>query len=264
MTLAGAKALALKAIVELETALLRQPPAGVTHEAVADFFGRYRRRLTQEFRVLLRQAPRQPLCTICRRQRGTNLDCERCESFRWMRDNPPTEAEKEASRAQLRQAVAEAKAREQTRRSRLEGRLVLIGLVGCGRTKAPAERAAKDLYLGTLFQSARAYAEAFCDEWIILSARHGVLPPDDLVEPYEQSMSSMRLSEREAWGQRVSSSLNERYRGLRVRYVGLAGSEYLRHLRLQAPLDEPLDRMGIGTRIKYLRDAVTEATGDSR
>lgn len=255
MTLAGASALALQAIAQLEAALFRHPPAGATREDVSDFFARHRKRLARALKALLRAAPREPLCSICRAQRGTNLECERCASFRWMRDNPITPAQRAAYQAELRQSEAAAQAVEQARRARLQGRLILIGLVGCGRTKAPSERPAKELYLGTLFRSARAYAEASCDEWVILSARHGVLLPDDMVEPYERSMSSMRLSEREAWGQRVSSTLNQRYRGLQVRYVGLAGAEYLNYLRLQAPLDQPLQGMGIGARIKYLREA---------
>jgi len=178
-----------------------------------------------------------------------------------MRDNPPTEAEREALDAELRQAEATKLAIEQARRARLQGRVVLVGLVGCGRTKAASEQPAKDLYLGTLFKWARAYAETFCDEWVILSARHGVLLPDELVEPYEQSISSMRLTEREAWGERAASYLNQSYRGLRVRYVGLAGWEYLRHLRLQAPIDEPLSGKGIGERTKFLRDAVRQTQG---
>lgn len=259
MTVAGARALALQGISELETLLLRQPPTGATREHVADFFARNRKRLARAISTLLRAAPRQPLCSICRRQRGTDPECDRCAAYRRMRDNPLTEAELTKIREERMAREAREQEKEDTRRARLRGHRVLVGLVGCGRTKAPTARTAKDLYLGSLFQAARAYAELLCDEWVILSALYGVLTPDQIVEPYDWTLSSMRLTEREAWAQRVSSHLNQRYRGLQVLYIGLAGSEYLRYLRLDAPIDQPLRGMGIGARVKYLRDAVKES-----
>lgn len=41
--------------------------------------------------------------------------------------------------------------------------------------------AARSAYVGSLHKACRNYAEAFCDQWVILSAKHGFLLPDDIV-----------------------------------------------------------------------------------
>lgn len=259
MTRAGAKALASEAIVELEKLLQRAPPVGTMAADVVGFFGRHRQQLVKALALLLREFTRQPLCSICRQPRGTNPDCDRCASFRWMRDNPLTAEERAEIADQLKRDEQDRQESKQLRAKRFGGRLVLVGLVGCGKTKAATAREAKDLYVGPLFRAARAYAENFLDEWVILSAFHHVLTPEQIVEPYDRTLSEMRDSGRHAWGHSVSSWLNGRYHGWEVRYVGLAGGEYLENLRLDAPIETPLRGMGIGARLKFLRDAVSEA-----
>lgn len=40
---------------------------------------------------------------------------------------------------------------------------------------------AEDAYLSPFHQACEQYAKAFFDEWVILSAKHGFLRPDDIV-----------------------------------------------------------------------------------
>ncbi|QKY68866.1 DUF6884 domain-containing protein [Lentibacillus sp. CBA3610] len=67
-----------------------------------------------------------------------------------------------------------------------------LSIVPCGRKKIwdnyPELGAvpAKDAYTGTLHQRSRQYAEMFTDQWVILSAKHGFLFADDVVDgPYD-------------------------------------------------------------------------------
>jgi hypothetical protein len=72
-----------------------------------------------------------------------------------------------------------------------------VYVVPCGKTKVwdkhpdrgPAP--AREVYVGPLATAARRYAERFhSGRWVILSARHGLLAPDDVVlGPYEVSFS---------------------------------------------------------------------------
>jgi hypothetical protein len=48
-----------------------------------------------------------------------------------------------------------------------------VVLVACGKSKRPEACPARELYTGTLFRKARAWAERHGDAWAILSARHG-------------------------------------------------------------------------------------------
>src|SRR5690606_20391996 len=52
-------------------------------------------------------------------------------------------------------------------------------LIGCAKRKHPAAAPARDLYASPLFRKGRAYAEHAEVPWFILSAKHGLVAPDD-------------------------------------------------------------------------------------
>ena len=150
-----------------------------------------------------------------------------------------------------------------------------IALVACGATKLRRRALAKDLYIGSLFRAARSYAEACCDHWYILSAKHGLVDPDTALEPYEQSLAAMPCLQREAWGARVLRQLGAAWGTVQdVRWVLLAGSHYLGALRpglVQvagghrldieadwAMLEVPLARLGIGLQLQWLKREVAD------
>lgn len=58
-------------------------------------------------------------------------------------------------------------------------------IVGCGDNKAGEAVAARELYTSNYFGKKREFAEEVCDEWAILSAKHGVVDPDKVLEPYD-------------------------------------------------------------------------------
>ncbi len=210
---------------------------------------------------------RHPKCSVCRKPAGTNPSCDRCASYRRMvqeRDNPTPEQLKEKAEWQQEfQKQREAQSDvERARRMRLSGRTITVGLVGCGKTKLDHPAPAQDLYVSPLFRAARRYAERCCDEWVILSGGHGVLLPEAVISPYELSLTKMRLREKEHWADRVTNYLRQHYAELDVRYIGLAGEEYLS--RLGVPVEWPLDGLGIGERVKRLQQMVGECSALER
>lgn len=103
-----------------------------------------------------------------------------------------------------------------------------IGLVACTKQKQPYACAAREMYLpSTLFRKASAYCSREYDRWYILSAKYGLLSPDDIIEPYDQTLKTMSRAEREEWGQQVSSQLAKLGDH---QYFAHAGSAYLRPL----------------------------------
>lgn len=60
-------------------------------------------------------------------------------------------------------------------------------IIPCGKKKfgmpilMPGRARAEDAYLSPFHQACERYAKAFFDEWVILSAKHGFLRPDDIV-----------------------------------------------------------------------------------
>lgn len=89
--------------------------------------------------------------------------------------------------------------------------LRVVGLVACSKAKLDHAAPARELYQGALFKLARAYVEATCDEWLILSAFHGVVHPDTVIQPYERSLADMPREARKAWGGRTGADIARRY-----------------------------------------------------
>lgn len=61
----------------------------------------------------------------------------------------------------------------------------MVVLVACAAHKAATAMPAKDLYKSTPFALGRKAAERHADAWYILSAKHGVLEPERVIEPYQ-------------------------------------------------------------------------------
>ena len=68
-----------------------------------------------------------------------------------------------------------------------------IALVGCGSSKIDLDDgetvSAGELYDSTYFRLKREFAETCCEKWRILSAKHGLLRPDDEIESYDASLN---------------------------------------------------------------------------
>jgi hypothetical protein len=88
-----------------------------------------------------------------------------------------------------------------------------VGLVACSRRKADRPVPARELYVSPLFRAARAYAERRYgpERWFILSARHGLVHPDQVLAPYDLRLRQLTAAEREAWGYRVAVELTDRF-----------------------------------------------------
>lgn len=69
-----------------------------------------------------------------------------------------------------------------------------VVLVGCVKTKVGHGAPAKDLYVSDYFAKMRAYAEASGLPWFILSAEHGLVSPDEWLEPYERYLPGNRVT----------------------------------------------------------------------
>lgn len=131
-----------------------------------------------------------------------------------------------------------------------------IVLVGCGKGKLPHAARAKDLYTGTLFRKCRAYAERFGDDWGILSAKHGLLLPGDLIRPYDLALQDLSLDDLEAWVRATNREIRREWP--RANFVCLAGELYGRAFTAPVPIDVtfPMAGLGVGERLKYLNDAL--------
>ena len=86
-----------------------------------------------------------------------------------------------------------------------------VGLVSCVKTKRDEPATAKNLYTSDYFEKMRTYAEQYHDDWWILSAKHGLLGPEEKsIEPYDETLSGARKSEKQVWSKKVSKQLDDK------------------------------------------------------
>ncbi|MGQ0663547.1 MAG: DUF6884 domain-containing protein [Pseudomonadota bacterium] len=112
-----------------------------------------------------------------------------------------------------------------------------LGVVPCGKEKVwdrnPTRGAvsAAEAYTGRLHKLARAYAERFTDEGVILSAKYGFLDPGDLVSgPYDVTFNRRgdpRCTASEQLHEQVRRKGLDRF----GRVVVIGGSEYAKRVR---------------------------------
>ncbi len=131
-----------------------------------------------------------------------------------------------------------------------------VVLVACASQKLDHPAPAADLYQSAWFKKASRYAQITGDRWYILSAKHGLVGPDEVIAPYDQMLN--RKAQREAWARRVLAALTRLVRPEGAEIVFLAG------LRYRDPLVEwltargygvqvPMAGLGIGQQLRWLK-----------
>lgn len=129
-------------------------------------------------------------------------------------------------------------------------------LVACASKKGPHPAPARELYDSALFRKSRAYAERVFDGWWILSAKHGLVDPERVLEPYDLTLNTMGIADRRTWAHRVSGQLLQ-YARPGDELTFLAGARYREFL--EGPLREagveikvPLEGLRIGEQLARL------------
>lgn len=146
----------------------------------------------------------------------------------------------------------------------------LVVIIACGKAKVWDRRPevgtvpAREAYTGYPFRVNRAYAEAFADRWFILSAKYGLLLPDDPIDgPYEVSFLRRRTGPISAGTVRTQAERHGLAGAPEV--VVLGGSAYRSVIEealagSAAEVHAPFAGLGIGKMIKATKAAVDAGT----
>lgn len=137
-----------------------------------------------------------------------------------------------------------------------------VGLVGCVKSKRPGRCEAKNLYTSTLFQGRRAFVERSCDRWFILSAKHGRVDPDEVLDSYDECLADLGRAARRAWSAKVLQQLEkalgplndhefEIHAGADYRGVGLGDGLVAR----RATVDVPTAGLTPGPQLRFYNTA---------
>lgn len=129
-------------------------------------------------------------------------------------------------------------------------------LISCTKAKLATPAPARHLYSSPAFQMKRQLAEKAGATWLVLSAKHGLVKSDDVIEPYDETLVGMRISDRKAWARRVLPELLPMAKGI-GHVVCLAGHRYIEFL-VQPLADagirvsEPLRGLRQGEQLSWL------------
>jgi uncharacterized protein DUF6884/GIY-YIG catalytic domain-containing protein len=131
-----------------------------------------------------------------------------------------------------------------------------VVLVGCSSSKAPTARPAAELFTGAAFTKARELARSSGASWYVLSAKFGLLNPDEVVAPYDMYLADQQAPYRTAWGAWVVAQLAARHDLSGTVIEVHAGRAYCDPLRaplaaVGATLNEALAGLGLGERLAW-------------
>lgn len=98
-------------------------------------------------------------------------------------------------------------------------------IIGCGDKKAIGRSRAIDLYTGKHFNYIKQYAQTVCGDIYILSARHGLLHQDDVIEPYQLTLKTMTRDQRNMWATIVADQARKVFTA-NSKLLVLAGRDY--------------------------------------
>lgn len=140
-----------------------------------------------------------------------------------------------------------------------------IVLISCASKKLPERAKAKDLYVSQLFKLNLRYACSLNpDRIFILSAKYGLLNPDEEISPYNETLNTKSKQEIKLWADEVLKKLKNVGDLERDEFIFLAGERYRKYLVPNIKNYKiPLKGMGIGKQLKFLKGN-TEANRNNR
>ena len=138
--------------------------------------------------------------------------------------------------------------------------MAIIGLISCVSRKTPNAAQACDLYNSALFAKTKEYVKTLCDRWFILSAKYGLVPPNQIIEPYEETLNTKSRNDREHWASDVWEHLQSHLRP-DDQIVILAGKRYREFLvpmitGFGCSVKVPMEGMSIGRQLQWLSQQI--------
>ena len=137
-----------------------------------------------------------------------------------------------------------------------------ITLVGCCAEKLGRIAPARQMYRSELFRKASIWAEQQGNQWFVLSAAHGLIGPDYVIQPYDRSMRDMSALENVNGDYHVADQLEGHaafHDADRLEITLLAGQSYAGWIPLVSSwcaVHQPLAGMQIGQRLQWLKQQI--------
>lgn len=129
--------------------------------------------------------------------------------------------------------------------------LTRIALVACAKTKLNQA--------SHLLNLSRTFVERACrDGQSILSAHHGLLLPDEVVAPYDATLTRMPIAARKAWSTRAWTSIRSKWSPEETGFVLLAGVLDSSAVELSKHVERSLPGVSLAQRASHFKRANAE------
>jgi hypothetical protein len=135
-------------------------------------------------------------------------------------------------------------------------------LISCASKKSQTPLKAKDIYISPLFIKAKKFAQFNADKWFILSAKHGLLDPECLIEPYDKTLLHMSKEQQMKWADKVIRDLYN-VTSPEDLIVILAGEAYRKYIvpelkKTGYSVQLPTEGLSIGKQLQWLNTKIIE------
>lgn len=146
-----------------------------------------------------------------------------------------------------------------------------VGLVGCVKSKLDEPAPARELYISPLFRGRRARVETTCDRWYVLSALHGMVDPEQVLDPYDRTLVGAPRDERRRWANQVLEQFDALFEDASSLMVEVhAGAAYLDHGLVDGLFDRgaevvnPVAGLTMGQQLRWYRETTGSKVFDAR
>ncbi|MEQ8959717.1 MAG: hypothetical protein RLP02_17630 [Coleofasciculus sp. C2-GNP5-27] len=138
----------------------------------------------------------------------------------------------------------------------LTGSLVLVS---CVKSKLSYAAPARDLYISAWFTKVRGLVESQNSTWFILSALYGLVGPDKVILPYDRTLKTMGIHDRQSWATKILGQLDPFLASI-PDVTFFAGQRYreflINPLRDRGiTVEVPMEGLPIGRQLAWLTEA---------
>lgn len=136
-----------------------------------------------------------------------------------------------------------------------------VVFVSCVKEKLDGNHPAKELYVSKLFQKSWAYALTLKpDKIYILSAKYGLLDPNQIISSYDKTLIGAPANERKNWAKKVIEQMKQA--GLdpqKDEFIILAGKKYYEYIRPKLKhVTLPYEGKRLGETLQFLNNILKQ------
>jgi cytoplasmic iron level regulating protein YaaA (DUF328/UPF0246 family) len=139
-----------------------------------------------------------------------------------------------------------------------------IGLISCTKKKRSYACLASEMYsISTLFKKSYSYCNDHYCRVYILSAKYGLLRPNEVIQPYDQTLNAMNMQQKKEWSERVYQQFlmemkNHSWNWSDIRLVAFHAGEAYRKFLIErlaeyVTVSVPMQGLGIGEQLSFYK-----------